>query len=231
MPSDSLPLVGVTQRVAEVASYGERRDCLDQAWFEWFSSVGVLGIPLPNVGPRVSEVVDRLGLDALVLSGGNNFTGDAYAKATAPVDGAFESRDATEFALVDLALDRGLPLVGFCRGLQALQVHFGGKLEPTRDSSVTHVARDHPITIEDPRLEALATHPIVVNSFHDFGVRADSIAPPLVVFATASDGFVEGLYHPDAPIYGAQWHPERKNTCSEFNSALLHHAIASGRSK
>ncbi len=225
MASDSRPLIGVTQRVAEIASYGERRDCLDQAWSEWLYSVGCTGVPLPNVGARVADLVVQLGVDAVVLSGGNNFSGDVYDNANAPIGDAFEARDTTEFALVDLALSRRLPLVGFCRGMQTLQVHFGGRLEPTHGSQVNHVARDHPVSIHGTRFRQWASPGLEVNSFHDFGVRADAVASPLAVFATASDGFAEGLYHPEAPILGAQWHPERTNTCNELNRALLYHAI------
>ncbi len=107
--------IGVTQRVSLVPAYGERRDCLDQAWTRFLAACGLLPVLLPNVTEAALALTERAGVAGLVLTGGNDL---------AVLGGDAPERDAVEIALVDLAERRGLPVLGVCRGMQVIQQRF-----------------------------------------------------------------------------------------------------------
>ncbi|PKL76273.1 MAG: gamma-glutamyl-gamma-aminobutyrate hydrolase, partial [Candidatus Melainabacteria bacterium HGW-Melainabacteria-1] len=109
-------LIAITQRVAEVAAYSERRDALDQRWYSLLAQAGLLPMLLPNQPDMALELVSRLQPAGLLLSGGNTLSvygGDA------------PERDATERALLSgWALPEQKPVLGVCRGMQLLQHYF-----------------------------------------------------------------------------------------------------------
>lgn len=226
MRMDRRPVVAVTQRVVEVPSYGEVRDCLDQAWTSWLDDCGYTAVPVPNLVVDVGSFVDRLDVVGVILTGGNNLAGDVYDDGgRAP--GASAARDRTEFALLDHCADRDIPVMAFCRGLQVLHVHAGGRLTRLGGSPSRHVATIHEVTLTSNKWRTLAGAPdIRVNSFHDYGFVAEGVASEYEVAAVAShDQVVEGLVHRTRRITGACWHPERTNPAGDFDRALLAHVL------
>ena len=132
-----------------------------------------------------------MGAAALVLTGGDDF-------------GVTPARDASETKLLDHAILRGLAVLGVCRGMQLINVHFGGRLAPVEG----HVARPHPVTLDAP-LKNLYGCEMIVNSFHNHGVPADGLGDRLVGAALDADGNVEALHHRDLPVAAVMWHTER----------------------
>jgi len=185
--------VAITQRVVIVPEYGERRDCLDQAWPRFLATCGLMPLALPNVTEVALALCAGEDISGLVLTGGNDLVecgGDA------------PERDALEFALLDWAERRGLPVLGVCRGMQVIQQRFAIGLQRVEG----HVARRQVIRIEG--------QPSEVNSYHRFA--AFDSRPPLEVWAVAGDGVVKAVRHSAQPITGIMWHPER---CSPFSPA------------
>jgi putative glutamine amidotransferase len=176
--------VAITQRVSVVPSYGERRDCLDQAWTKFLAACGLLPVLLPNIAEAALALCE--GAAGLVLTGGNDL---------AALGGNAPERDAVENALLDLAERRGLPVLGVCRGMQVIQHRFAIPLRRVEG----HVAERQVIRIDGERRE--------VNSYHKFG--AFDSRPPLDVWALASDGVVKAIRHSAQPMTGIMWHPER----------------------
>lgn len=192
--------VGLTQRVEEVAGRGERRDCLDQAWAPLLAEAGLLAVPLPNLGlgRDPAALLDALGLAGVVLTGGNDLAHLPGARATAP------ERDAAERALLERCRARGLPVLGVCRGLQLLLAEDGAALERVAD----HAGRTHALVPgEAPGAEAVRRE--LVNSYHEWGVRAAALPPSWALLAAAPDGVVEAARHRSLPWWGIGWHPER----------------------
>lgn len=183
--------VGVTQRVSVVPAYGERRDCLDQAWTRFLTACGLLPILLPNITPAAQALCEWAGVGGLVLTGGNDL---------AEYGGDAPERDAVENALLDWAELNGLPVLGVCRGMQVIQHHFGIPLQRVEG----HVAARHMVQVDGESRE--------VNSFHCFAAMESR--PPLEIWAAAPDGVVEAIRHSSLPIRGIMWHPER---CSPFS--------------
>ncbi|GLS84030.1 type 1 glutamine amidotransferase [Paraferrimonas haliotis] len=202
--------IGITQRVDVVSSYAERRDALDQNWYELVLEVGAVPVPLPNLAPeQVPALMQALDLDGVILSGGNSL---GYLDDTAS-DYAPE-RDAFETALIDYALADDLPLVGVCRGLQIINHCLGGHLEPVQH----HVAVEHSLTTISGGDYQL---PERVNSYHAYGIPATGLGQGLRALATDEQGNIEAFEHQDKPVFGMMWHPERGKPFSEININLL----------
>ena len=104
--------IGLTQRVEVVTGYGERRDCLDQNWAVLLVSLGYCPVPLANCVQEVGPYVDELGLDGVILTGGNNLLEPEKGGAIAP------ERDRFEHMLLDVCASWRLPVLGVCRGAQ-----------------------------------------------------------------------------------------------------------------
>lgn len=160
----------------------------------------------------------------LMLTGGGDFTENYYApKLTdaerATLSGVDAVRDEMEVYLVREALDADLPVLGICRGLQALNVAASGTLIPDiplrQPGALTHRSRDpeafaHEVVWEPgARLtEILGSGCEQVNSTHHQAV--DIVAPGFDVAARAPDGIVEALEKPGTRfVCAVQFHPER----------------------
>ena len=190
--------VAITQRVAVIPEYGERRDCLDQAWPRFLHACGLSPLPIPNVPEVALEMFRRTDLAGLVLTGGNDL---------AAVGGNAPERDRTENALVDEAESRGLPVLAVCRGMQLIQHRHGIALSRIEG----HVAPRQTIAIRGKETE--------VNSYHCFGARESR--PPLEVWAVAGDCVIKAVRHASRPTTGIMWHPERNSPFAADDIALF----------
>lgn len=193
--------VAVTQRVSIDQAHGERRDALDQRWGPFLAACGLLPVPVPNDAELAVALADRVGVGGLLLTGGNDI-------------GAAPERDETERRLVAWAEERGLPVLGVCRGMQMLLTLAGAKLEPVAG----HVGVRHPIGLDGERVE--------VNSYH--GLAARAVAGDLEAWGVADDGVVEAVRHRHRPSVGIMWHPEREASFRTLDIGLVATLFRSG---
>lgn len=201
--------IGITQRVENIQNYSERRDCLDQSWSSFAIELGYFPIPLPNtISDNITLLFDTLNLDVILLSGGNSI---ACLNSSA-IDIAPE-RDRFESALIDEALRRNIPIVGICRGMQMINHYFGGTLVPIQN----HTAVYHAIT----PLNKIYELPEQVNSYHNWGIDAESLANEFDVVAIDEDGNIEAFIHNKKQILGIMWHPEREKPFNEIDIQLI----------
>lgn len=192
--------VALSQRVVPASGSTERRDALDQQWSVRLEAERWLTFPVPNHVRSIGTWLDALEPRAILLTGGNT-----PVNAHAPNDpDAAPERDDLEGALIDEARQRGLPLLGICRGAQRINLHLGGGLSPVPQPS-QHVATRHRVRVA----EWLSASPLEVNSFHAFGLAPDDLATGLAAFAWSTDGGVEAFHHRTEAIAGLLWHPER----------------------
>jgi gamma-glutamyl-gamma-aminobutyrate hydrolase PuuD len=162
----------------------------------------------------VEGVASLGGLDGLLLAGGTDvdpqFYGAVRAAETDEPDG---DRDFLERALLGEALARDLPVLGICRGMQFLNVHFGGALKQHIVDHRKPKQRDvHEIEIAPgSRLERiLGTRRYSVNSRHHQGVERAAVGLTAAAKA-AGDGIVEALELPGPRFaLAVQWHPEAR---------------------
>ncbi len=200
---------------------------LEESLSHWLMGGGAVPYLLPTPAAGV-EVLDLLApLDGLVLQGGSDVSPTSYGETPLrPEWKGDEVRDRYEAGLIDAAMALDRPILGVCRGLQMLNVAFGGTLY--QDIATQHegaqVHRDwdrydqvqHDITIEPGSwLSGLRTGSTArVNSVHHQGVK--QLARGLRVEARSiPDGMVEAVRYepegaaPDTPfVYAVQWHPE-----------------------
>ena len=153
------------------------------------------------------------GVDGLCLAGGDDVDPALYGEARLPVtEPPDPDRDRLESALLRDALERDLPVLAICRGLQLLNAVLGGTLRQHVDGHSHRKLRDaHEIRITPgSRLERiLGTSIYMVNSRHH--QAAGKLAPGLLLAATAPDGVVEALEVPGKRFaLAVQWHPEAR---------------------
>jgi gamma-glutamyl-gamma-aminobutyrate hydrolase PuuD len=185
------------------------------------------GVPvLVHAGQPVRDRADALGaMDALLLSGGPDLDPARYGqpdRGSETVDAARDELEATAWAA---AAERALPVVGLCRGLQAINVFSGGTLLQHVDDHGgpplgTGPARTHPLRVEPGTRLARILFPtnvrggvLEVNTYHHQAVGAADLAPGLVPSARAASpagDLIEGLETRDGRfVLGLQCHPER----------------------
>ena len=126
-----------------------------------------------------------------------------------------QARDEVELELIDYALQKGIPILGICRGAQLINVHFGGNLYQDIDTFYGEVPKVNTIWPEKKveikhgsRLEGvLNTSGLWVNALHHQAV--DRIGESLEIVAREDTGLAQAIENPDYPfLIGVQWHPE-----------------------
>ena len=152
--------------------------------------------------------------DALLLTGGGDLHPRLYGRRLCGAEDIDAARDARELALTEDFLRRGLPVFGICRGLQVINVFFGGTLRQHIEGHSQRSGQDrlHPVCAERSLLRALYGARFTVNSAHHQSV--DRLGEGLRALARADDGTIEALAHASLPVFGVQWHPER--LCGPF---------------
>lgn len=162
-------------------------------------------------------------MDGLLLAGGPDIDPARYGQPNRGSREIQAERDALEARAWSAAEARSLPVLGICRGLQAINVFTGGSLVQHVDGHEATPGTDgpatHPIRLVDGTRLALlvgddaGTAGLVVNAFHHQGVTAAGLARGLVASAWADSSvgpLVEGLETPgDRFVVGLQCHPER----------------------
>ena len=186
-------------------------------------NAGALPVILPMIPenhPRYEELMDKalLMVDGLVMTGGPDVAPEHYNEERLPKCGdIFEARDKADLTLIKKALAAKKPLLGICRGLQAVNVALGGSLYQDLDSqietNIDHQRKDkgyaHEVTITEGTLlhRVVGKDNIKVTSRHHQATK--KAAPGLMVSARSGDGVIEALeFENGYPGLLVQWHPE-----------------------
>jgi putative glutamine amidotransferase len=158
------------------------------------------------------ELLDML--DGLILAGGSDIDPASYGAKPAPeTKGSWPERDRFEIALGTRALERDMPVLGICRGMEMLNVIQGGTLNQHLGLELHRhtpgVFTDHRVQLEPGSLAArvVGGETTEVKSAHHQGVEV--IGDGIVVTGHADDGVVEAIELPDKSFaVGVLWHPE-----------------------
>ncbi|MEW2266013.1 gamma-glutamyl-gamma-aminobutyrate hydrolase family protein [Streptomyces sp. NPDC047853] len=227
-----MPLVGVSTYLETGARWGvwELEAALLPAGYpRLVQRAGGLAVMLPPDAPeRAAATVARL--DGVVIAGGPDVEPVRYGAERDPRTGPpARARDTWELALIEAALDAGVPLLGVCRGMQLLNVALGGTLVQHIEghAEAVGVFGGHPVTPVPGTLYAgVVPEEVFVPTYHHQAV--DRIGTGLVPSAHAADGTVEALELPSGRgwVLGVQWHPEMGEDVRVM--AALVNAAASG---
>ena len=189
---------------------------------------GAVPMLFSRVPDGLDDQLDRV--DGVMLAAGHDIDPARYGQAPHPLLGTPDpARDRFEIELVERAIDRGLPLIGTCRGMQMLNVALGGTM--VQDLSLVEAWRSHPsdptgrywrrfqettmaglpapdhprhpiASVPGTRLHELLGAEVVVDSFHHQAV--DEVGAGLVVSARAPDGVIEAIELPGRFVLAMQ---------------------------
>jgi putative glutamine amidotransferase len=218
------PVVGITTYVTD-AKWGYWNLEAALIPLDYVKAVeGAGGRPM-LVPPSLDGVEETLdALDAVVFTGGSDVDPQLYgAEAQAETVGIVRLRDEAELALLRAALDRDMPVLGICRGIQVLNVGLGGDLDQHFDGHRHDPPGEfieHDVAIEpDTRLAQMLGERTSVMSHHHQGIK--TLAPGLVETARADDGLLEAVEAPDRRFtVGVLWHPEAGKDARLFETLV-----------
>jgi putative glutamine amidotransferase len=216
------PVIGICAAI-ENAAWGVWRDVevnISQRTYSLgVSAAGGLPLLLPaddSSAQTPDQLLDLL--DGLVLSGGSDLDPASYGAQPAPeTSGNRPERDRFELALARKALERDLPMLGVCRGMQLLNVACGGTLDQHLADADLHLHTpgqfvDHEVRLEPGSLAARAVgaERVSVRSHHHQGIGR--LGDGLVAGGWADPGdTVEAIERPDrAWVLGVLWHAEEE---------------------
>jgi putative glutamine amidotransferase len=207
-----LPLIAVTASDACISWNGWTKNAafVTCDYIDAITEAGAHPVLLPAVGTSAACVLERF--DGLVLTGGADVEPARYGAQPHERTVPSPRRDESEFALVEVALERDIPMLAICRGLEVLNVALGGSLVQHLPEVVGH---DGHLPVPNQ----FAEHAVIltrgdgastverVHSYHHQAV--ERLGEGLSVWACALDGTIEGVRDGDASwVYGVQWHPE-----------------------
>jgi putative glutamine amidotransferase len=230
------PVVGVCAAVERIrwGAWEVDASLLPRTYTDAIQAAGGIGVILPaddTAAEAPGQLLDLL--DALVLAGGSDVDPAAYGAQPDPETGpTTPERDRFELALAYGALERDMPLLGICRGMEMLNVACGGTLEQHIDRLDLHrhtrgVFGDHEVRLEPGSLAARAVgaEGATVKSHHHQGVG--EVGEGLEVTGwSVPDDQVEAVELPErAFALGVLWHPE-EDVRSSVVGALVEEARA-----
>jgi putative glutamine amidotransferase len=216
------PLIGISAAI-EPASFGpwvdEPSALLPISYTHAVQAAGGIVAMLPpdaGAADAPSELLDRL--DALILGGGADLDPATHGSEPHPETGGTNpARDRFELALAGEALERDLPLLGVCRGMQLMNVAAGGSIEqhlPGRVGNERHRPvpgswSEHEVRLEPGSLAATAAgaERLSVKTHHHQGVGELGRGFEAAAW-TIEDDTVEAIERPDGFALGVLWHPE-----------------------
>lgn len=224
------PVVGITTYVTPAAwGYWELEAALIPAdYVHAVERAGGRPMLIPPSSEGIDETLDAV--DAIIFSGGSDLDPETYGEQPHPETfGVHPERDAAELALLTRALERDMPVLGICRGIQVLNVARGGDLNqhvPDLVGNDRHkhnppgIFSDHDVKIEaGTKLASLFGDETDVKSHHHQGIRR--LGEGLVESAHADDGTIEAIEDPTKRFaLGVLWHPEAGEDLKLFEALV-----------
>ncbi len=179
---------------------GPERFANYRRWVEAAGARAVFGGGEP--GPGLLE-------DALLLPGGGDLEPWRYGQENTASRSLEPERDEAELRLLQAFTSAGKPVLGVCRGLQTINVFFGGTLvqDVPGHGAWEDGDRLHGVRTAPSPLRSVCGRMLTVNSAHH--QAADRLGSGLQAVQWAEDGVIEALCHRRLPVWAVQWHPER----------------------
>jgi putative glutamine amidotransferase len=237
--SDRRPVIGVVAAL-EQARYGVwDKPCVlvQYAYIEAIQKAGGMAILIPPdhaLSQNPDEILDRI--DALLLMGGSDIDPATYGQRPHPkTTGIVHERDEIELALITRAIERDLPALCICRGMQMLNIARGGTLlqhipdqlhsDEHRRHSGSFDGNEHDVQLEPGSLAAQAAGSDVTMTKSHHHQAIDQLGDGLVVTGrSSSDDLPEAIELPDSTyVLGVQWHPEA-DAASHIITSLVEQA-------
>jgi putative glutamine amidotransferase len=218
---NSTPVIGLcaVRERARWSFWDQTAQLVADSYVSAVQRTGAVALILPVDARAPLVLLDKI--DALIVIGGADLDPSSYGAERDPLtESTYPDRDAFELALMRGAIERGMPVLGICRGMQALNVALGGTLVqhiPDVDGSGPHRrivgsfdGNEQTVTLDPGSLaaEAVGEESHVGRCHHHQAV--DKLGDGLVITGrTEEDGMVEAIeMNNGAWVLGVQWHPE-----------------------
>ncbi|NIH95474.1 putative glutamine amidotransferase [Mycolicibacterium fluoranthenivorans] len=217
------PVIGLTTYLqqAQTGVWDVQASFLPAIYIEGVNLGGGTAMLLPPQ-PAGAAVAERVldGVDGLIITGGRDVDPQSYGQQRHPAtDEPAGPRDEWEFALLAVALRRGMPVLGICRGAQVLNVALGGTLHQhlpdvlghTRHQQGNAVFSTSAVhTVPGTRLAALIGESSHAQCYHHQAI--DRLGDGLIISAQeTADGVIEAVELPGEQfVVAVQWHPEER---------------------
>lgn len=218
-----IPIIGISSGLLliDTGSYmGRQRVSIGHDYVEAIRLAGGLPIVLPIVEGEEWARQQLACIDGLLLSGGGDLSPFFYQEEPAKCLGVVcADRDRHEFQLLQAAKNLKKPILGICRGLQLINVAFGGSLYQDIDSAYPAAIQHYQMAKPDEPhhtvvlksdtilLKMMGEYSLLTNSFHHQAIK--NLAPGFIPNAHTNDGIIEGIEgSSDQFILAVQWHPE-----------------------
>jgi gamma-glutamyl-gamma-aminobutyrate hydrolase PuuD len=230
MNAQSEPIIGICA-VHERVRWGvwdQEAHLVADSYVRSVQRSGAIALLLPVDTRAPLQLLERI--DALLLIGGADIDPASYgAPRAAGTEATYPERDAFEIALLHGALEIGLPVLAICRGMQLLNVAFGGTLcqhivardggNPHRKALGSFVGTEHEVALDSESLaeRAAGESSHVARCHHHQAV--DELGRGLRVTGRAADGVPEAIETTDGSwTLGVQWHPEADERSRLFSA-------------
>lgn len=208
------PLIGITTEI------GPKKIAVNAVYAQSVILSGGIPylIPVTDNVETLQQIVSRL--DGIVFTGGEDIQPAYYGDTPHEnLEEVSPQRDTFDLMVMKMATDRNIPILGICRGLQLMNIYFGGTLYqdlPTQHPSDIHHRQKEPGTIPthsasivkgSKLAEIMQQDELQVNTFHHQAIKQP--APGFKITAWSPDSVVEAIEaYPVRPIIGVQFHPE-----------------------
>ena len=238
------PIIGISGSIIIDGSgsfVGYRRSYVNEDYVKSVIKNGGIPyiIPMNQDIDVIKEQIDHI--DGLILSGGHDVSPRYYEQDPhKSLGGILPERDEFDFKLIEFAKNKGIPILGICRGLQILNVYFGGSLHQdlslNKNETIKHdqvsspTVTTHSVNLNDESIlkKLFDEDSIMVNSFHHQII--DRVADGFIVSAKSNDGVVEAIEKPDYKfMLGVQWHPEMLHLVEDKMNLLFSELIKNSK--
>lgn len=183
----------------------------------------------------IEQVIDSV--DGVLISGGADIDSKYYNEPLDPTAGLEPDYiDQSDLDLIEVALKHNKPILGICRGIQIINVYFGGSLYQDLNTSGLNLQLDYhnqrkhnppkgtndlahkAFFMEGSQIYKICGNEAIVNSFHHQALK--KVAEPLIITGMSDDGVIEAVEYP-GKILAVQWHPERLTHIKEHNEIFV----------
>lgn len=223
IPKSTSPIIGISASLLTIDSgsfIGHTRSQVVHDYVKAVTLSGGIPLILPVIEGKEFIEQQMKVVDGLILSGGYDISPFCYhEEPKRGLDMVYLERDNHEIQLIKTASEMQKPILGICRGLQILNVAFGGNLYQDIGSSIPnalqHYQKSTPadpshsvkITVNTKLHQIIDEESILANSFHHQAIK--DLAKGFISNAHSTDGLIEGIESTgDSFILGVQWHPE-----------------------
>ena len=191
-----------------MSKHGEIRDSLDIRWNKLLKNLGFETIIIPT-GIEYRDFLDSLSIKRIIFTGGNDLS--SINKNNLSL-----IRDKKEKIILNYALEKSLPVLGVCRGMQFIAEEFGSTLKRVSN----HISQEHKLSvINDFWGSNILSSIKSAVYYYEFAI--DRLGSDLIQVAESEDSTIESFIHKNKKVFCCMWHPEREQKFIDQHLSLI----------